>query len=272
MLNVLRKYPDHVRSLILDSPLPLSVNIDEDELANFNEALHQIFAQNSSDSGLEERFKNYLLSIKNTVFTTDYADTINRKTFKINYGRNELLDIVSGKINDDDGRKALPQLVNDLIKGNHKAYIDAYLGNVLTDNSAYSGMRLSVYCSDKMAYADQTIVQQQYKVHPQMLGYKANDVSFDMCKCWNVPPITPDNKKSFYSSVPILLGAGSFDPACRPVYNDLLHHYYPQSQRLLFTTKAHGVLLSLEGNSLIAAFLNAPFKRLTTGSEEIKNY
>lgn len=68
MLNVLRKYPEHIRSLILDSPLPLSVNIDEDELANFNEVLHLVFTQNKMDLGLENNFQNYLLSIKNTVF------------------------------------------------------------------------------------------------------------------------------------------------------------------------------------------------------------
>jgi pimeloyl-ACP methyl ester carboxylesterase len=272
MLNVLRKYPDHIRSLILDSPLPLSTNIDEDELANFNEALHQVFENEAKDTGLESEFQQYLLSIKDKKFAIDYVDTVKKKTFKINYGRNEIIDIIGSKIGDADSRKTLTQLVNDLIKGTHKAYIDDYLSNVFNDNSTYSGMRLSVYCSDKMAYADQSIAQQQNKIYPYMKGYNANDVTYEMCKCWNVPPIKPENKKVFYSNTPMLLGAGSFDPACRPVYNDILHHYYPKSQRLLFKTKAHGVLLSLEGEPFIADFLNNPLKKINSTSEDIKAY
>ena len=40
MMAVLHKYPQHIRSLILDSPLPEFINIDEQELANFNEVLN----------------------------------------------------------------------------------------------------------------------------------------------------------------------------------------------------------------------------------------
>ncbi len=272
MLNVLRKYPKHMRSLLLDSPLPQFINIDEDELANFNETLHQVLVNNATDLGLEEKFRQYLLSIKDKTFTTNYVDTIKKKTIKINYGRNELIDIVSSKISDENDRKTMPQFINALINGQHKPYIDDYFGNILNDKSAYSGMRLSVYCSDKMAYANKDIARQQEEMYPFMSGYKANDVSQDMCTCWNVPPIKAENKKAFYSNIPILLAAGNFDPACRPVYNDLLHHYFPQSQRLLFMEKAHGPLISLEGEPYIAQFLNQPLQKIVTDNKVIKSY
>jgi len=57
MMAVLQKYPQHIRSLILDSPLPEFVNIDEQELANFNEALTAVL--DSGDSSLLTRFHNY---------------------------------------------------------------------------------------------------------------------------------------------------------------------------------------------------------------------
>jgi pimeloyl-ACP methyl ester carboxylesterase len=272
MMNVLKKYPNHIRSLILDSPLPLFVNIDEDELANFNEALHQVFASNEKDSRLEEKLKQYLLSIKDKVFTTDFYDETKKTTVKISYRRNELIDIIGSKISDEEDRKKMPQTVHDLIMGNHKKYIDEYLGDILKGDWAYSGMRLSVYCSDKMAYADQDIANQQYKIYPYMKGYNANDVTLNMCKCWNVQPISASNKKPSYSSVPLLLGAGSFDPACRPIYNDMIHHYFPNSQRLLFTKKAHGPLISLEGNPLIADFLDNPLRKIEIKNTEIVNY
>lgn len=269
MLNVLRKYPKHVRSLILDSPLPMSINIDEDELANFNEVLHKIMSENNETS-LQENFQKYFLSINDKKFETLYFDVSKNRTVKIYYSRNELIDIIGSKIDNEDERKKIPKLLKDLIDGEHKVYIDDYLNNVFNDQSVYSGMRLSVYCSDKMAFADQIILNQQYQIYPFMKGYKANDVTLEMCQCWNVQPITPENKMAFYSNVPILLGAGSFDPSCRPIYNDILNRYYPNSQKLLFQTKAHGPLISLEGNQFIANFLNNPLKRITSEIDNIK--
>jgi TAP-like protein len=271
MLNVLRKYPTHIRSLILDSPLPLYVNIDEDELANFNEVLHQIFV-NETQEDIEDRFNKYLITIEKKIFSTDYYDENQKKNLKINYGRNELIDIIGSKVGDEDDRKTITKIVSDFINGNHKSYIKNYLDDVFKDNSTYSGMRLSVYCSDKMAYTNQNIAKQQIAIYPQMAGYKANDVTYDMCKCWKVPALKAEHKSPFYANTPMLLGAGYFDPATRPIYNDILHHYFPKSQRLLFMKKAHGPLISLEGNSLIAAFLNNPFKKLAIANNEIKSY
>ncbi len=266
MLNVLRKYPQHIRSLILDSPLPMFVNIDEDELANFNEVLHLILAENVE---LEDKFRQYLLSIQGKKFVTDYFDTDKKKSLKIKYTRNELIDIVRQKIDNENERKEIPQLINNLVSGNHKPYIDKYLADVFSDNSVYSGMRLSVYCSDKMAYANQGIVRQQAKIYPFMSDYPVNDVSLEMCKIWNVPPIKSENKQAFYSNVPILLGAGYFDPATRPIYNDNLHHYFPNSHRLLFMNKTHGVLLSPEGEPFISSFLANPNKQIKSSDKNI---
>jgi pimeloyl-ACP methyl ester carboxylesterase len=271
MLNVLRKYPAHIRALVLDSPLPLTINIDEDELANFNEALHLVFYE-LNNLLLEEKLKRYLLSIEKKKLTTEYADTLTKKIYKINYGRKEILDIIGSKIGNEDDRNTFPGFIKDLVEGKHKIFINEYFANILNDNSNYSGMRLSVYCSDKMAYADRDIAAQQSDIYPFTKNYNPNDVSFSMCKCWQVPAINADNKKAFYSSIPILLGAGNFDAACRPVYNDILHHYFPKSQRLLFYKKGHVPLISLEGNQIIADFLNNPYKKIETKSENIKSY
>jgi pimeloyl-ACP methyl ester carboxylesterase len=271
MLNVLKRYSAHIRALILDSPLPLSINIDEDELANFNEALHQVFIE-LNDLPLEAKLKNYLYSIENKSLTTEYTDTITRKLYQIKYGRNEILDILGSKVGNEEDRKTIPQFINDLTDGKNKKAINNYIANIFNNDSKYSGMRLSVYCSDKMAYANKKIAGQQFNIYPFMKNYNPNDVSFSMCNCWQVPAINSDNKKPFYSNIPMLLGAGNFDAACRPIYNDILNHYFPNSHRLLFYKKGHGPLISFEGNQIIADFLNNPYNKIEIKSEDIKSY
>ncbi len=70
MMAVLQKYPEHIRSLILDSPFPEFVNIDEQELANFNESLTSVLDGN--DGALLSRFHSYFSGLGGKVFTIEY--------------------------------------------------------------------------------------------------------------------------------------------------------------------------------------------------------
>jgi pimeloyl-ACP methyl ester carboxylesterase len=270
MMAVLQKYPQHIRSLILDSPLPEFVNIDEQELANFNEALTAVL-DNGDSSTLLARFHSYFSGLGGKVFTIRYQ-LQDGKTVTLEYGRNELLSILHDKMEDYDGIKVLSQIISDMISGQQERYIKAYFDGVLSRNGAVSGMRLSVYCSDKMAFEDPAIIKQQEVVTPWLAGFHVNDVYRGVCDSWPVRPIDASTKKPFYSNVPVLLGAGGLDDACRPLYNDEIHHYFPNSQRLLFTKRLHGPLLnSFEGDVYIGDFLEKPFERIK-GQKDIEAY
>ncbi|HLH09489.1 MAG TPA: alpha/beta fold hydrolase [Terriglobales bacterium] len=269
MMAVLQKYPEHIRSLILDSPLPEFVNIDEQELANFNEALTSVLGGN--DTTLLGRFHSYFGGLGGKVFSINYQ-LKDGKTVALNYGRSELLSILHDKVEDYDGIKALPQTINDMIDGRQEQYVKAYFDGVFSGSGSISGMRLSVYCSDKMAFEDPDIIKQQETVMPWLAGFHVNDVYGAVCDAWRVKPISATTKKPYYSNVPALLGAGGLDDACRPMYNDLIHHYFPNSQRLLFTKRVHGPLLnSFEGDVYIGEFLSKPHGHLQ-GQQDIEAY
>ena len=268
MMAVLQKYPQHIRSLVLDSPLPEFVNIDEQELANFNEALTSVLNNNNN---ILDRFHSYFSGLGGKVFTINYQ-LKDGKTVTLNYGRSELLSIIHDKVEDYDGIKEMTQIINDMIDGRQESYVKAYFDGVFSVSGSISGMRLSVYCSDKMAFADPAIIRQQETVMPWLAGFHVNDVYGAVCDAWRVKPIDAATKKPYYSNVPVLLGAGGLDDACRPLYNDQIHHYFPNSQRLLFTKRVHGPLLnSLEGDVYIGEFLNKPRERLQ-GQQDIESY
>lgn len=280
MMAVLQKYPQHIRSLILDSPLPEFVNIDEQELTNFNEALNEVFKNCGADSSdkarygnLKEQFHQYFTSIADKAFFIRYLEKGTRDILKIKYGRNELLKIIQNTIEDYPKIKDVPYLITELIRGNHEPYIREYLNDVFAGYGGPSGMRMSVYCSDKMAYANKSLIYQQEKIQPYMAGYHVNDVYLDLCNCWQVPPIKPETKRAFYSNVPILLAAGGVDDACRPVYNDMIHHFMPNSQRLLFVKRPHAPLLnSRDGDPFISRFLDRPYQKITSDIKDILAY
>jgi pimeloyl-ACP methyl ester carboxylesterase len=268
MMTVLNRYPKHIRSLVLDSPLPEFVNIYEEELTNFNEVIDQVIS-----ADLKVRFHRYFAGLNGKKFSIDYVEKGRTGTEKLFYGRSELLAILHGYIEDYDKIREIPKYLEDVISGQQESYIKAYFDDVFGGNGGASGMRFSVYCSDKLAYADPDVIKQQDLIQPWLAGFHVNDVYLSIAKVWQVKPIKASTKKPFYSNVPVLLGAGGMDDSCRPVYNDLIHHYMPNSQRILFSQRQHGPLLnSREGDEYIGHFLDHPFQKQSSDNKDIVVY
>lgn len=276
MLAVLQKDPSRIRSLVLDSPLPTFVPIDEDEPANLNEALHTLFQHVEKDStdkakyaNLEQRFKDYFTSISGKIFTLPYIEKGGRDTLHIQYVRNDLLDIIDNSFGNPN---ELPAKIYDMITGNHAALMKDKLDGIFNGDNGPSGMRMSVYCADQTAYHRENILQETTRAYPYMAGYHINDVYKALCDCWDVPPIKATTKQPCYSLTPVLLADGAMDPACRPLYIDMIHHYMPNSQRLLYLNGTHMVVGFKDWNKFVRGFLNHPYEKVNPGREDVICY
>jgi pimeloyl-ACP methyl ester carboxylesterase len=277
MLDVLRKDPARIRSLILDSPLPNFVPIDEDEPANFNEALRIVCARAASDSAdqarygdLYPRFQQYFTSLKGKTFSIPYVEKGTTDTLFVQYTRNELLDAIENQLFNVGGIKDIPFMITEMIRGHHEPYIRPTLDYIFSrDTIGPNAMRLSVYCADQTAYHDERILHQLSDLYPYMSGYHINDVYREICDCWQSPPIARVSKEPFYSDRPALLGDGELDPACRPLYIDRIHHYLPNSQRLVFAHRSHVVFFNSEMDAPIRAFLNDPYKKISPPADAV---
>jgi pimeloyl-ACP methyl ester carboxylesterase len=279
MLAVLQKDPSRIRSLVLDSPLPTFVPIDEEEPNNFNEALNVLFRYCDKDSAdkqrygnLKEKFRDYFTAIGNKIFSFPHVEKGKTDTVHIEYTRSELLGVIVNMLFDYRRIRDVPYHITEIINGNHQPYIKDVLSHIFNNENGPSGMRISVYCADQAAYHDEAVLQQFYQVYPYLQGYHINDVYKEMCDCWKVPPIDRSTKQPFYSDKPVLLVAGLLDPACRPLYIDLIHHYMTNSQRLLFTQRSHMVLGGKEVDDIMKPFLDNPFKKIESGPKDVIVY
>ncbi|WP_080057652.1 alpha/beta fold hydrolase [Spirosoma aerolatum] len=277
MSAVLQRDPTRIRSLILDSPLPIFIPIDEDEPANFAEALNILFDHVERDStdkarygNLKARFEQYFTSIEGKTFTFQYLEKGAKDTLQVQYTRNELLDYLVNVMYNASRIKQIPYIITEMMQGNHR-YVKGVLDSKLSGYSGPSGMRMSVYCADQTAYHSEQVKQQLYDAYPYLRGYHINDVYQPLCDCWKVPPINPKTKQPFYSSKPALLVDGEMDNATRPLYIDRLHHYMPNSQRVLFKLRSHGVG-GPDWARLMQEFLTNPYQKLTSAKPEIVVY
>ncbi|GAB3954397.1 hypothetical protein GCM10028805_39760 [Spirosoma harenae] len=277
MSAVLQRDPTRIRSMVLDSPLPIFTPIDEDEPANFAEALSILFDHVDRDStdkarygNLKARFERYFTSIEGKKFTYPYVQKESKDTLRVQYTRNELLGYLVNMIYNASRIKDVPYVITEMIQGNHR-YVKGPLEYVLSGHAGPSGMRISVYCADQAAYHSEKVAQQLYDAYPYLKGYHINDVYQPLCDCWKVPPISPETKKPFYSRKPALLVDGAMDNATRPLYIDMIHHYMPNSQRILFKLRSHGVG-GPDWGRLTQEFLNNPYQKLKSDRPELVVY
>lgn len=280
MMTVMRNYPQHIRSVVLDSALPGFVNYEEDALFSINEAFNRIFSNCDRDStdkalygNLKERFQQYFTSIGNQNFYINYQEKGKPGSIRIKYTRDELLDMLVDKLQSNRELKNIPYIINQVIAGKRDGYMKEYFDGVFGAGTSSNGMRYSMYCSEQIAYASQALIGKQNEFFPYFSGYHFNDADHPLCSCWNVKPVDPIAKTPVFSNIPVLLGSGDTDPYCRPVYNDIIHHYMPNSQRLLFIDKTHAPLLNTrDGDELIAKFIENPWQKVVPDGKRVITY
>lgn len=274
MLAVLQKNPAKVRSLVLDSPLPTFVPIDEDEPANFIKALDILLkkaekdsAGNSLYSDLSNRFGEYFTSIIHKKFYLRYLEKGQSDTLTIEYTKNELLDYIVNNLSD----RKMPFIITEIINDNHSTYAKQVIDNIFNRNIAPNGMRISVYCADQAKYHSEDVINEFYSIYPYMEGFHINDVYKSMCDCWDVPPIAPKTKRPYYSNKPVLIADGEMDQACSPLYMAMIAHYMPNAQCFLFKNRFHGIG-GKSFDEMMQRFLNDPYKKIESNNKSIIPY
>lgn len=278
MTAVLQKDPSRIRSLVLDSPLPIFTPIDEDEPVNFNEALNVLFRHVEQDStdrqryvNLKQRFLEYFNSIAHQTFYQPYLEAGTKDSVSIAYTKNELLAEIMGAMSDNMRRKEVAFMLTEMISGNHKKYVKTFLDELFRKNQAPDGMRISVYCADQSQYHSEAVVHQIYEIYPYLTGYRINDVIRSMCDCWKVPPVKPATKQPYYSLKPVLMGDGEMDPNCRPLYIRRINHYMPKGQSFLFVNRGHGVG-GKDWYTMVRQFLAEPYQKVIPPNANIIPY
>jgi len=280
MMTVMRNFPQHIRSVTLDSPLPGFVNYEEDALFNINMAFERIFSNCDRDStdktlygNIKQRFQQYFTSIADKTFTLRYFEKGTKDSIDIKYHRSELLDFLVDELSNNRALKNVPHIINEIIAGRQQQYMTGYFDGIFNaGNTNTLGMRFSMYCSEQINYADQKLIDKQNEIFPWLAGYRFNNVDHSLCDCWKVKSVDKVAKTPVYSNIPALLSAGDTDPYC-PFYNDIIHHVMPNSQRLMFTDKSHGPLLNTrDGDELLAKFLENPMKKVVPDGKRVVGY
>ncbi len=231
MATYTQTYPDRVKAVILDSPLPHQANYDEDAATQFDQAFQMTLGKNKEE--LYPNWINYLSSIKDSVFYTSIKDK------KYLYSKKELIEVIENAMGDHDEIKKVPKLVTQIIKGDHQQVPGIISGKLRTGWQA-KGMRYSVWMAEEWPEQNVSIMKKNQKSIPWLKNHPLNDISKKTAKIWKVKPIYsqyqwPDQQVD----LPCFIMSGAWDPWTPPAYGQMMKDIFPAAKLKIYEQMTH---------------------------------
>jgi pimeloyl-ACP methyl ester carboxylesterase len=259
--HIMRDYPDRLRSAILDSVAPLSVNGFVQLPNSADHAFRLLFESCASDPVCRRHFPNL-----ETVFF-DLVEELNSNPAPVRFGApwhvNDLVtgDGLIGLLFDGLQRgqtSLLPAMIYAMADGDYGLTTKLSAPRSLPNSLLMSGMSLSVLCAEEADYTDADFDLEG--IYPQVGSLFQGSLDIrDYCAVWKVEPLSDDVGAAVVSDIPTLIMSGEFDPNTPPSGGTLVAETLSSSNVYVFPGISHSVLSnSTCAQSIMVDFLDDP--------------
>ncbi len=214
---LLRDYPKRIRSVVMDSPLPLEVSYDEESVQNLMESIDKLLSDCEAEKDCDMTYPN----IKNRFFNYLQEKTSNPLTILVENpksGKQETFylkgkDLITVFTNSSTGNVVnIPLEINKLLN-NDLTSVKKQLTYLFEEpsNGAGLGMRLSVWCTEEYPFNKQEIIKSETIKYPQIKGLSPAVFEKEICEIWGVQKVSKIENQPIKSDVPVLLISGEYD-------------------------------------------------------------
>ena len=212
--HYLRRYPAHVRSLVLDGVVPPPVALGPDVAREAQRALEQIFARCAADAQCGARFKGLPELFVEVLARLDAGAA--DETDPPPIGALELRTLVRFMSYNAATVALLPVLISEAHAGNY-APVAGQARTLLRElpESLSFPMSNSVMCTEDAPYVTAAATG---GLDATYLGTGIMDGMRLICGRWPVGTIDADFKLPVVSATPALLLSGEYDPITPPAY------------------------------------------------------
>jgi pimeloyl-ACP methyl ester carboxylesterase len=265
MLTVARDYPDSVRSMLLDSVLPLEVSFDDVSAANMMRSLNLVFDRCAvttecvRDHGdIRRKFFDLVEQADRSPLPLPItAAEASGKPARI--GGSEVVNAIYNALHRVGTIPSIPGIIDEASKGNYERLTELVKQNLGAPGYSW-GLRYSVWCSEEFPFEDRNAIAAQVSPARGLGGINLGTLPPAVCDAWNVSPAPTRENQPVSSSVPTLIFAGEFDPDTPPAWGQQLigplrHAYFVE-----FRGRSHTPGFFRCGQQVAAEFFQRPEK------------
>ena len=247
-LTVMRDFPQNIRSVILDSTVPLQADLYGRIPANADRAFKVFFQGclkdrpcNGAYPNLDKVFYDLVAKLDDNPAAITARQPITGKKFNLLIDGHHLITMLFNAMYSSSVIVYLPKIIYDASHGDY-ALLEKFLAGSLVRSEFLSvGMYLSVQCAEEVSFDTQDVLANADKSYPKLMK------TFDMlnyytqCQTWGVKPAPPVENQPVKSPVYTLVLAGEYDPITPPGYGWQAAQTLNHSFLFEFPGVGHGV-------------------------------
>jgi pimeloyl-ACP methyl ester carboxylesterase len=232
----IRRYPDRVRSAVLDGVVPLDVNVLVTMAKSLERAIDRVvYADRKTGvafTSLLERFDRG--PIDATVMLSD------GRPVPVRMSKQDFLYAVRGILYQPAAADRLPEWVRQSARtGRVDVFAQRYWQRARRMQATLAhGLHLSVDCAEDVPFSSEEEVRRQ--TEGTAIGRYLFDEYANACKLWPSTPVPADWRTPVTGSVPVLLLSGELDPATPPEFGERVARSLPLSRHIVVPGGAHG--------------------------------
>jgi len=252
------RYPQAVRSIVLDSPVPNRLALLSEHARNLESALQQRLALCAGTPACAQRFGDSYARLhevhqrlEHQPQTVDVPDPQTDERHRRRLDGNTLAQLLRFYLYSDTTSALVPLLIEQAHAGQY-ATVLAQAQLVIGDVSAHlsNGMAASVLCTE-----DADLLQDQPQDGATLLGAGLVGSARNTCALWPHRGRPADFHQPLRTALPVLVLSGQYDPVTPPGYGAEIVAALPRARQLLAPGQGHAVLGVGCMPRLVAAFV-----------------
>lgn len=265
-LEALRQTPDGIRSIILDSVLPVNAGYWRDEPAAFEASLQRVFDQCSADPACRDAFPTLeadtyelFARLEETPLVVAMDDTSRFPDRRIVVDGTVIANGIFQGLYSHHFVPYLPLLVQELRAGNTDLVAAMGETMVLPPDAISRGMYYSVSCYEGSPLTSKSDLAAVRAEHPHLAPMYEWYDHLATCDAWHPYRADASLTEPVSSDNPALLLAGEFDPITPPRYARLAAQTLSNSTVLEVKSRGHSVVATTAcTRDVLGRFLENP--------------
>jgi len=261
--HYLRRYPQRVRTVVLDGAVPPQVLLGPDMAIDAQRTLDAILARCEHDSACQHRFPDITAEFKalqkrlETPARLTFPDPATGKPRTLEFGAEHLGGVVRLLSYSDGTAALLPLLLHSAQSENNLAPLAAqYLLIEQTIESQFAyGMHNAVVCTEDLPLINRLQIDQR-ALAATYLGTASFDGLSALCSVWPAGVLDADLHHPLKSDKPVLILSGGNDPITPVRYGEQVLAQFANGRHLVIGGYGHGQLASPCVPGLLARFIN----------------
>lgn len=267
-LTAMRDAPQKIRSVVLDSSLPLQANLYAERGLALEQTLLALFDACAAAPSCREfapdlrgTFFNLLARFEASPIAIDVSDPYSNDRFQILVDGDVFVEIVINGFGVPGVVERLPAGIMQVAEGDYRMISTIASIAYGREIGIARGFYYTVQCAEEMPFNTPDTVRRPQNAALGRLLDAATDSLDGMtatCAIWNVPAKGPHENLPVVSDIPTLVLAGQYDAITPPLYGRMAAETLSRSTYVEFPWKGHAVIDEGCPMTIVVAFLDNP--------------